>query len=379
VSTLFETSSGIVPDHVTIPRNLEMRRIPHLRQTQMSLTPALWRDGIGSEDAFNQPDPNMLRAAYLELETNWMYTAMIQASLNGPEPSWSKDGWSFVPFDVTQIKSSLITKKGGSSKLPWQPEANLTVSTPAIRGNIACSMIEETKNTSLWLSDNKRPNIPPLVHYEGNETYILDPGISTLLNITGQDEYFIPTLTMFGGNVTTRFTAQGKFPKCCANVSDAADSNHEHNPVVFGYWTENWERTKPSASRENRVEKTTGNFTIKWVRGPASFGSVFESSVTESGSGNLYFPEVPAIQALNCMPQIEIAEAEISVDHTNGAIQAYRILDEPFPATAAWPDAFVYRNLSARPFFPGEGYINCEMNHTTRLVASISVLASLMY
>ena len=41
--------------------------------------------------------------------TNWMYSAVNQASMNGTEPLWTRDGWNFVPLDVSSLELRLLT------------------------------------------------------------------------------------------------------------------------------------------------------------------------------------------------------------------------------------------------------------------------------
>ena len=60
----------------------------------------------------------------------------------------------------------------------------------------------------------------------------------------------------------------------------------------------------------------------------------------------LYFPEPPAIQALNCMPAFKPSRAEVKVESSTGVVQYYHILDTPLREDVAWPDAFQWRNFS---------------------------------
>jgi hypothetical protein len=55
------------------------------------------------------------------------------------------------------------------------------------------------------------------------------------------------------------------------------------------------------------------------------------------------FTEVPSLQALNCRPVIELAEADVTVDYTTGVVQDFTILGEPQPNSQPWSDPFVER------------------------------------
>ena len=354
MSALFDSDTGVFMDHVVLPRNLEPRRVPRLYEDQTRTPLKVLRDGFRFSKVGNHALRAILMSAYLQPETNWMYTAMIQTILDGPEPSWSKDGWSFAPIDLTELQNNLIFKRR-HLKSPNQLAPNITVNTPAIRGRIECTVIEEAKDTSLWLTTINQDNITSIAKSWNStmETVLdtrigtLDPTIAPFLGIIGNETYHVPTMTMFNATVRTRFTAKGLDLRCCANISDAAKSYKQSEPVVLAYWTENWERRKPPPITSDLFRadspRPTGNFTVKWIRGPAGFAP----SSNYSSGGNLYFTEVPAIQAMNCVPIIETSEAEVMINSHNGNVQTYRILQEPVSEDAAWTDACVYRNDSA--------------------------------
>lgn len=377
MSALFDPGTGVIMEQVDLVQNLELRRVPRVSKDEERLR-GYGEDGYKFDRRDNTARTSMLLRAYLQSGTNWLYTAMIQTTLNGPEPPWSSDGWSFVPIDLSEVQEHKALKER-QSKAVNQFAANLTVHTHGLRGRIECSVIEEAQDTSLWLTAINESNITAIAdawnhtlpdtatgmprNYTANGTLSTqDPAIAPFLDIIGHDTYHVPKWTMFSGDLRTRLTAEGLNPKCCANVSD---TNQQFNPGVIAYWTENWERTKPPPIDPNPFEppgaRPTGNFTIKWVRGPVGFARPSNGSGIPFKGGNLYFTELPAIQALNCMPLIEAAKAEVSIDSRNGKVQTYRILDEPVPEDVAWSDSWTFRNASTIP--PGEGY---EFNVTTR-------------
>jgi hypothetical protein len=302
-----------------IPPTLELRSVPFVQKRNISLSELDWKIGPYLWPKNNPELGDMLNDVFYNLKTNWMYTAIIQTALKGPQPVWSKDDWNFVPL-LSTLEASVSVQENSSGPSDIRSPANLTVQTPAIRARIECSVIESTNNLSLWLTARKSK----------------EPS-STYLNITGLDNYYWLRETMFEGNLTTRVTAQGSYPQCCANLTEGSKQGSPYAPVVLGYWTENW----------RSVGGTNGNFTIKWIRGPASFAEVLGFEGVE----NMFFPEPPEIQALECMPSFETSEAEVTVDSTSGIVQDYRILKDPILENVAWSDATQWRNISAKPPF----------------------------
>jgi hypothetical protein len=219
-----------------------------------------------------------------------MYTAIIQTAFKGPGPVWSQDDWSFVP--IPSDLEDLTSAKHRSSSLRADGSlTNLTVQTPAIRARLDCSTVELPRNLSLWLTTQNDEFGHP--------------------NITGLDSYYTPVGYIRVGNLTTRLTAQADLVQCCANLT----GNSLYNPALIAYWTDKWREYGGG---------TTGNFTVKWIRGPASFVRAIWGSMDM-----LYFSEPPAIQAMNCMPIFESSRAEVTVEPKTGVVQQYRILDTP--------------------------------------------------
>ena len=330
MSALFESGSGVLTKSSTVPSTLELRHIPFVQVRNETLTQKKWEQGLILDQNDDHPGKSLLQDLYYNLETDWLYTAIIQMALKGPEPVWSKDEWSFVPVisdwqDFKPVKHNSTGSMSGSSSV------NLTVSTPAIRARLQCSVLDWPKNLTYWLEDRQT---------------------NRAMNITGLDNYYWPVGYVHNGNVTTRLTAQAREPTCCANLTGDAAQQTLNNPTVIAYWTENWKMFNGS----------TGNFTIKWIRGPATFAEILVP-----GQSNLIFPEPPAIQALNCMPSFEGSEAEVTVDPASGVVQEYRILDDPHREDVAWSDAFQFRNISEVPRFSNSSdYRYFDIDVTTR-------------
>lgn len=241
-----------------------------------------------------------------------MYTAMAQTTFGGPAPIWSKDEWSFVPVYIeTEFSSSEISKDLHSESIV-DPK-NLTLETPAIRARLACSVLNWPKNTSLWLES------------------------SDYLRTTDIGNNFYLKYVIYEGNVTTRLTAQVNYPECCDNRTEVVGVDKSYKPMVHAYWTENWTSAVNSSLSSGGTNK---NFTVKWIRGPASF-----NSITGKSAFQVYFPEPPSIQALNCMPTIESTRAIITAEPSSGVVQDYHILEEPVSEDVAWSDAYQWRDI----------------------------------
>jgi hypothetical protein len=322
MSALFDSGTGTLASPWTIAPILELRQVPLVQTLRLSFSEYEWteRSWMGNTADDTSIKYDQLTQDFYDLKADWMYTAIIQNALDGPAPTWSKDDWSFVPIflnpeDLLSVQDSLPQFEGALAP------ANLTIETPAIRVSLDCSMSEPAKNVSNWL-------------YRENST----------MNSTGLKSYYKLASTMFEGlssNQTTRVTAQGVAPQCCGNVTDDNVQVQTYDPAVVAYWTENW------LSDGSSILLQGGNFTIKWIRGPAGFAVKPGYEVLR----DLVFSEAPVVQALSCMPKIESSTAEVLVDLTSGIVQDYRILSMPVPEDVAWSDDWTYRNLSEKPRF----------------------------
>jgi hypothetical protein len=275
---------------------------------------------------------------------NWMYTALVEGVFDGPQPSWSKDSWSFIPPDLSNIpslKTEEHSKRNndGSSSVDRYSTANLTFETTAVRGSIECSHIQETSDPHQWLSIIK------------NGTMLREQGL------TDSDTIFLTNTTMFPGtDYRTTLISGLTAPTCCTNFS----SNQHLSPAALGYWTMNF----PSdlSVNQSALYGKSGNFTVKWVTGIAD---LYESSQYESNN-TLYFSKRPMIQALNCRPKIESAGAIVTVDHVRAQVQHYQILEGVQSEDVAWSDSFELRNQSLDAYSDQDCGVECKGNVTIR-------------
>lgn len=309
MSALFQQNSVSMPQTRNLERSLEVRRDPLLATTSLQ-----YSEGI-EDYMFYEGNPAgevamMLAESLIDLEGNWMYTALLQASLQGPEPPWSSDGWSFAPLNLSKLTRDLSISRTANPRENGATKglhtANLTVKTSAVRGRVDCSFIEDLK-PDMWLAT------------EGGTR-----------NSTSPDRLYYPQITLKFENATSQVTPMAATPECCYNRSDASISTESLNMVTtLGYWTEN----------RDSINVTTRDFTAKWVRGKAGFREVGDFAQNP----RMVFREPPAIQVLNCVPVFETADAEVTVEPSTGAVQEFDILGDPAPDAVAWSDNFQLR------------------------------------
>lgn len=311
---------------LNVPRSLELRHIPIVRQTrtyspqptwQFNFTPAHY----SSYNHYQTGISDLIQDALLDLDTDWMYTAILQGALGGPAPAWSKDEWSFVPLHSDMETSSLASyAKSGSSM-----STNLTLETAAIRARLECSTLDWPGNISTWLR-----------WVDSNHTY------NSRVRVSGLNYSYYLASDVYVGEESTRMTAQRNIPQCCGNITNNPEQTKLFTPSVHAYWTENWGALKNQGETFPGVGETNGNFTVKWIRGPASFDRISGHLWVDQ----LYHPEPPAIQALNCMPSFETSMARVTTEFFSGAVQDYQILETPTQEKIGWSDAYRWRNIS---------------------------------
>lgn len=319
MSALFRPTQGVIPETSTIERSLYIRQTPLLYQdVPWATTPGT------SRQYFNY----IISSLYSNLSTNWMYTAAIQLALNGSEPIWSHDGWSFVPINLSLAESKSTIQNVGNAS--FAPRKNVSLSTPAIRARLECTPYSDMTNTSDWLttldlSNNSIWNAstrPPDV----TTGYQLGAGGSS------GSGYFVDTNVL--GTAT--------YLACCANGS--SQSTEDRSAV--GYWSQ----TDPF-NREHPV-RWQSKLTVKWIYGKLLSGFRYVNS-----SNNVtLFTEVPRTQALHCSPVIETATSNLTVDQRTGRVQSFKIIDEPRSALEAYEDLYVAQGSGAtglpfRPYF----------------------------
>jgi hypothetical protein len=328
MSAIFEREPGNKVESVSIERALEIRHVPLLFE---------------NDDPY---DPGYVLAdLFMTLRNNWMYSAAIQLVLNGSEPSWSRDGWSFVPFDMsssslqTAIDATHLSNSDGAS--PLHRALNISVHTPAIRGRLECSPHQGLEDLGRWLQ--KFDNVtslsseylpvgepdpsPPITAYRLGSS-----------NSTSRGMMLLPDLAASPSSNTLANTSILLKPGttfCCSNGTDESP-----RPVAVGYWS-------PADAQRSSFSYYTWpvNLTTKWIYGNA-FVAANPIHLQDGILSSLVFPDPPSIQALNCKPVIETTFAWVTVDHLSQQVLEYTILADPFPEADAWSDSYFVRNVS---------------------------------
>lgn len=314
---------------MAMERSLEIRNVPLVFETQKQMS-ATGGDPVSA---------SVISNLYTHLSTNWLYTATIQLTLNGSQPSWSRDGWSFVPMDTTSLANTRPIQHIGNTS--FIPATNVTVSTPAIRGRIDCSPYENlNSNISAWLTTRDLTN-SSVWNVTSNPK-----GVSTgyELGTNPNQDYSTEFLD------TTFFSNPARIVCCTNSTEDPTEGS------AIGYW---------SSSNEQPFWEYEGpiNISTKWIYGDAVSGFHRVEGLNErlsSDADHFIFRNVPEITALRCIPIIETADADVTVERETGNVQSFSIAGEPKAVDDVWSEAFV---LHKQSIDPAKQYL---VNSTTR-------------
>ncbi|KAI2792564.1 hypothetical protein POX_b02602 [Penicillium oxalicum] len=364
MSALFNREPGVVTKPITFDRALEIRDIPHVFSTQQAVYP----------DTSNDYAAYILTDLYKNISTQWMYTATIQLTLNGSEPAWSKEGWSFVPIEMQSLSNVRVPGNlDESDNIGTYTQTNITLTTPAMRARIECSHYpaEALMNLSHWLSPVDLSNatvwnqttIPHDIQggFELGTHWIYNKNPGVILPLSGNE-----TIATCDG-CTTVFVNPGSIA-CCGNSS----STTWDPTVAVGYWSPNTNLSSWSTKSWHR------NFTLKWIHGTAVTG-IYKNPTKMQGNFSeplpLLFPSPPSINLMNCRPLVESADAEVIVDPVNGVVQAFNVTSKPKELTEAFADNFLPHNGS---YFQGErgyAYYNVTISLGRLFMASMLTAA----
>lgn len=300
MSALFQRGQGVFSEDFTIDRGLELRRIPLLFEVEDRPT------AVSSEASKG----DVLGNLFTGLSTNWMYGAIIELVLNGSHPSWSQDGWNFVPLDVSSLSGKSLSQSlgNGSDSADFVPETLCSVSTPALRARVECSPYEEISEPMDWLE-------------------VIDLTDSDLWNTSVNPKDITTAYRFSMPFYNTTLLADNYDADCCTNAT-----SDDKGEAAFGYWSHI--DNSPSDTRMY-ANVWPESFATKWVHGNMSrfrYGEI---------NDELIFTSIPDIQALRCVPTIETAEANVTVDIATGRVNSYKILGSPTAVDDAWTNGFV--------------------------------------
>jgi hypothetical protein len=339
MSALWQKAPSNMGSHFTVARNLELRTVPALFDVM----------GQESADEGDVVRTNVLSNLYTDFLTNWLYSATIQLSYSGNPPPWSSDGWSFVPLDLSQVPYANAVQHSGSRESNTQNSTNtglesyinVTVTTPALRGRIECNPYETLNNLSNWLTRWDLTN-------------------ATVWNVSANPQNLVwgyelssQGMTLIPGNTTTQvvtsFFVNPSQVVCCSNETDGIPGT-----AALGYWSYNWQ-----GEVVDEALSTTGssvyptNFTVKWLVGKPMQQLYLTNNSWEGDEtgddvlSHLIWTDPPRLTALNCLPIIESANANVTVDSGTGVVLEFKILSDPVDCPDAWSDVYSRHNRTS--------------------------------
>ncbi|KAF2824341.1 hypothetical protein CC86DRAFT_354293 [Ophiobolus disseminans] len=340
MSALFEREVRNVLQRTAIPRDLEMRQVPIITEAKFN------KDG-------GNPLLDVLDTLYLDASKNWLYGAGIQHSYNGSQLPWTSEGWSFLPVDLSSISnhSKSQSSSNGDNRRTAEFPINVTLNVPAIRARLSCRVIDEIGNMSSWIQPVNITKDPG----------IYKPSEITMINGTGKMMSYQLMQTMFAGTDShTSVLPKSKEATCCGNGTI-------NNPqrAIMGYWSP----VLPAKAFQGRnyypYEALTWpiSLTTKWI-----VGNPFLLTTNGLTSKNLFFEEVPQIQAARCEPIIETADATVTVNKDTGNVLSHTIEGDPTQANGAWADVFTMHEPSNKTSY------NITSLETMNITASFGVL-----
>ncbi|KAI1139925.1 hypothetical protein F5Y05DRAFT_336131 [Hypoxylon sp. FL0543] len=324
MSSIWQREPGSLPFQVNIQRQLELRKVPRLSDATLQFT----------SHAGNYKQ-NALAGLFSNMRTSWIYGAAVQISLNGSEPPWSSNGWSFVPHNLGPVPQTDVQNAGNTTSSPTTT-MNVTVETSGMRARLECSPHEHLNllDSTNWLTEWDFTNtsqwnetLSPDILKRGFELGLPDAGDNTVL--------FLDNNASMTGNYTT-FFVNNKRLQCCQNITDGQIGSSS-----LGYWSPN---LRNNSYYPDFATSWPSNFTVKWIRGRPVEGyrETYppESEHTGSGPPRLMWAEKPQMAALNCMPIIETANASVTVSTDDSHVISFDLIGEPQPDPYAWSDDF---------------------------------------
>lgn len=340
MSALFERQSHAITQPIKLQQSLEIRQVPLIHEVDFD-------KGTGETPAMLVVDE-----LYLDTSKNWLYGAGIQQSSNGSQLPWTWDSWSFLPVDLSKISDNPQTQNVPNDGID-EPNvslaaANVTLQVPAIRARLECSIVEEIANVSSWAT---------LQTLNATKDGIVPESFARYSDTGEAELYGLGDFIFTGTNAHTTILSGPKNALCCQN-----GTIEDPQQAAIGYWSP---VLPPNATRPNgegaypyEMLSWPISLTTKWIVGRPI---VFQ---TTDKIGALYFTEVPTMQAAQCKPVIETAEASITVDrHTHQVYSSTFGLAATAAAPNSWSDVFTRHDIAGRQ--PNGTFSNPTQNLTT--------------
>jgi hypothetical protein len=294
MSAIWNRDMGVVTQNIVLHQDWEIRSISRA-----------FADGISTSMEGTGVNQIRLLSALQSLYggsnvyQSWLFSALVEISFNGSSPFWSKDTWGFPPVDLShvlgELPASVLSSVSASSNSTNGPEVNATFVSTGLRGVAECTPIS-------------------------NHTYVATQDLtnSSNWNITRN-----PMTLQVGYELNDiRF---GGLP---INPDEPTP-----NSIIIGQWLPSTYNTTTKDVWAYNPQTDPINFTVIWVN--AGYPTIYYDNGLR---GHYIFGKAPQVQALNCMPYFEQANASITVNIQDGTIREYVLLDEPTNATAAWTD-----------------------------------------
>lgn len=364
MSSLWTREVGVIPLVVDVPRQLELRKVPQISAGTQQFT-----SGAGN------PNRKLLSDLFNNMRSSWIYGAAVQTSLNGSEPAWSSEGWSFVPYDLSMV-SDMTPQNAGNDTLTQRYPTNATIDTSAIRARLECSPYEylDLEDSNSWLTEYDLTNttrwvreawaIPMSRAFQLGLPRTFDTKTVGVANVL----LYLDDQPDIEGNYTT-FFANNKFLQCCENKTDGQLASGS-----VGYWS-------PNLRNDSSYPEFSGiwpaNFTVKWIHGQPVEGYCRNDTKIGGCAPSLLWAERPRMSALNCMPVVETADATVTVDAANGKVVDFVLHGEPQLDDYAWSDDFIQHKYNRSAIKTGDYSINITTSHGVLFLTALLGAADL--
>jgi hypothetical protein len=261
-------------------------------------------------------------------QTDWLYNALDEITLNRSTPAWTKDEWTFTPVDIFfrdghDSISGLSQNESRNEAEYIKSSVNVSITTPAIRSRLECNPVRLP--TTDWLDS-------------------VQDAFSDALNksVTG---YVLPTFISNGDSFNAPVFSAPRRMACCTNGTSPGGQS------IVAYWSSNntiYDKRPEMVAEEDNVEgfKELNNwsrrFAIKWVTGPTASTTVrgtdpthIDTDVGYANESVLYFLEEPQMTVLDCTPIIEQVNASITLARYTKQILEFELLGSPQPVQEA--------------------------------------------
>jgi len=360
-SALFERRNVSVSREIHLNRHLELRQLPIRTEEE------IWRVSPSVKDGILPMVPNSLslhplpkNASILTTEQlensiiippkhywtkpeDWIYSAMLQLTRNGSDPSWSKEGWSFVPIDIGKplTMENITVRTTHLSDCVAKLQQRFSFVTSAIRGRVECDSSARgysIQNKSSWVDTYDLGNSKLWSQHPAN--------ISKAYWFKYDDVFFA---SPYRFNEWCPMKSSQNYMG--GRWSSVYNGRTEGFPYPFSSWPINFTATYLSGPAQSGFIAVPELFVrdANVVQRPDLRDLSYKLITAAIGpcQGNGYqfdniglFTGIPFLQSLECRPVIEKADSQVTVDR-NGRILSYKLQEKPMPTDAPWKDVFV--------------------------------------